>query len=452
MNHPLICAVLSLLVAPGTAAEKPPGKGDSEVTFPPVLSNGAASVTDRSADFLKPPAGFPAGIAIAKTPPTVDFAFFPGQDYPGKPWSAWGDSLAVNGKYYASVGDHLAPGNAFVYEYDPATKRFRQLLDVKKLLQLPEGHYTPAKIHSRLDMGSDGWLYCSTHRGSTRITTDENHYKGDWIIRCHPADGKSEIVAHAPVPKHCIPCSALDPERLIFYGGTAPGSDSDVQDIQFFACDIRARKVLYAGPDGPARCMIFAPSTGRVYFTGNKSGKLLRWDPKQGGAPVRIPGTIGIRAASDETPEGMVYTVSEGKDGAPPVLYAFNTKTEKVEELGTASVGSQGYITSLDVDPTGRYLYYVPGAHGSSDRDGGAVVQFDVKTRTRKVLAFLSPFFAEKYGSTLKGTYSPAIDPAGDKLFITWNNSRGAKAWDSVALTVVHIPESERKPLEALSK
>jgi hypothetical protein len=443
LHHSALALALALTCA---AADKPARSGEAQPVFPPVLPNGAASVTECSPDFIKAPAGFPADVPTAKTAPTVDFAFIPGQDYPGKPWSAWGDSLAVNGKYYTAVGDHLAPGNAFVYEYDPATKQFRLLADVKKLLQLPEGRYTPGKIHSRLDLGSDGWLYCSTHRGSTRITTDENHYKGDWIIRCHPADGKSEIVAHAPVPKHCIPCSTLDPERLIFYGGTAPGSDSDVQDIQFFAYDIRTRKVLYAGPDGPARYMIFAPSTGRVYFTGNKSGDLLRWDPEQGGAPARIAGTIGIRAASDETREGMVYTVSEGKDGAPPILYAFNTRTEKVEELGTASVGSQGYITSLDVDSTGRYLYYVPGAHGSSDRDGGAVVQFDVKTRTRKVLAFLSPFFAKKYGSTLKGTYSTALDPAGDKLYITWNNSRGTKAWDSVAITVIHIPESERKP------
>ncbi len=442
MRHFILhAAPLLALAVSGFGADKP-----ADVAFPPRLPEGVSSVTESSPEFLKAPAGFPADVAIAKTAPTVDFAFFPGQDYPGKPWSAWGDSLAVNGKYYAAVGDHLAPGNAFVYEYDPATKQFRQLADVKKLLQLPEGHYTPGKIHSRLDLGSDGWLYCSTHRGSTRITTDANFYKGDWIIRCNPADGKSEIVAHAPVPKHCIPCSVLDGKRLIFYGGTAPGSDSDPLGIQFFAYDIRERKVLYSGPDGPARYMVFAPSTGRVYFNGSKSGELLRYDPEKGGAPERIAATIGIRAASDETKDGFVYTVSEGKAGKAPELYAFNTKTEQAEALGAASVGTQGYIVSLDVDPTGRYLYYVPGAHGGSDKDGGAVVQFDVKTRTRKVIAFLSPFFAQKYGSTLKGTYSTAIDPAGDKLYITWNNSRGTKAWDSVVVTVVHIPDSERTP------
>src|SRR5207249_10262073 len=81
---------------------------------------------------------------------------FPGQTYETKLWSNWGDSLAVGGKYYASIGDHAGPsGNAFVFEYDPGTKAFRQLVDLKKLLNLPDGHYVPGKIHSRLDLGSD---------------------------------------------------------------------------------------------------------------------------------------------------------------------------------------------------------------------------------------------------------------------------------------------------------
>ena len=75
------------------------------------------------------------------------------------------------------------------------------------------------------------------------------------------------------------------------------------------------------------------------------------------------------------------------------------------------------------------------------------MVQFDVKTGKRKVLAFLHPFYKNKYGCALKGTYSLAVDPKGDKLYITWNANRAArKAWDSVALTIVHIPEGERKP------
>jgi hypothetical protein len=414
--------------------------------FPPVLPDGKIVLTDTSPDFLKPPAALKSGVAIAKTPPTVDFLFFPGQTYAGKPWSAWGDSLAVNGKYYTSIGDHLAPGgNGFVFEYDPRTKQLRQLVDVRKLLNLPDGHYTPGKIHSRLDMGDDGWLYCSTHRGSTRVTTDQYHYKGDWIIRTHPGTGKSEVVAQGPVPKHCIPNSVLDPKRLIFYGGTAAGAGGDEDGIQFFAYDVKNKRLLYTGPDGPSRYMIFAKSTGRVYYTQGKdsTGPLMRFDPDKG-QPEKIPGTIGIRAATQETPDGFVYTVSQGRRGEDALLYAFNTKTEAITELGPAAVGSQGYIASLDADPTGRYLYYMPGAHGGSDNDGSPVVQFDVKTRRKKVIAFLHPYYKSHYGFTPVGTYSSAVDPAGDKLYITWNINRGGRAWDCVGLMVVHVADMER--------
>ncbi len=419
----------------------------AEPTYPPKLPGGEESVTDKAAEFLQAPASLRQGVTMAKTAPTIDFAYFPGQDYPGKPWSNWGDSLAVGDKYYASIGDHLAPaGNAFVYEYDPATKAFRKLLDLKKLLALPEGHYAPGKIHSRLDLGSDGWFYCSTHRGSTKVTTDQYHYRGDWIVRVHPQSGKSEIVTQAPVPKHCIPTSVLDPERLVFYGGTAPGSDSDPLGIQFFAYDVKQKKLLYSGENGPARYMILANSTGRVYYTaGKEDGALMRYDPSTNKPPVEIPGEIGIRAATQETKNGIVYTVSQGREGAEATMYAFHTATEKIEALGPAAVGGEGYITSLDTDAVGRYVYYIPGAHGGSIRDGSAVVQFDTKTRTRKVIACLHPYYEKKYGATLKGTYSSALSPDGTKLYITWNVSRGSKAWDSCALTVIHIPASERE-------
>src|SRR5262249_9651650 len=310
--------VTLVLLAASSACAGGKGKvARGEPTYPPALPGGKEVVTDRSDDFLKPRAGLREGVAVAKTAPTVDFLYYPGQTYVGKPWSNWGDSVAANGKYYASIGDHLAPaGNAFVYEYDPEAKKFRLLADVRKVLDLPEGHYTPGKIHGRLDLGDDGWIYFSTHRGSTKVTTDAYHYKGDWILRTNPGSGKTEVVAQGPVPKHCIPCSVLDPKRLIFYGGTAPGSGGDEEGIQFFAYDVRNHKVLYAGADGPSRYMLFAKSTGRVYYTqGKDDGTLMRYDPEKGGPPVKIDGKIGIRAATQETPQGIVYTVSLGQGG-----------------------------------------------------------------------------------------------------------------------------------------
>src|SRR5437773_10093821 len=148
-------------------------------TFPPALPDGKEVVTDTSDEFLKRPSSLKSDVAVAKTAPTVDFLYYPGQEYTGKPWSAWGDSLCANGKYYASIGDHHAangkdkqhPGTAFVFEYDPESKKLRRLVDLKELLHLPEGEYTPAKIHSRLDPGDDGWPSFLTHRSSTTVRT-----------------------------------------------------------------------------------------------------------------------------------------------------------------------------------------------------------------------------------------------------------------------------------------
>jgi hypothetical protein len=248
------------------------------------------------------------------------------------------------------------------------------------------------------------------------------------------------------VPKHCIPNGTLDPDRLIFYGGTAPGSGGEDEGVQFFAYDCKNRKLLYAGADGPARYMIFARSTGRVYYVpGKGETPLMRFDPATEKAPVKIDGQIGIRAATRETPQGVVYTVSLGQgSGATATIYGFNAKTEKIESLGPAAVGANEYVAAVSAGPSGRYLYYVPGAHGGSDRDGSAVVQFDTQTKTRKVIAFLHRFYEQKYGFVPKGTYAVAVDPAGDKLYITWNISRGSKAWDSCGVTAIHIPESER--------
>jgi hypothetical protein len=431
------------LVAPGQSVF---GQID-ELSWPPQLPDGQSIVSVESADLLAPQDNLKPGVQIAKTAPKVDLIYYPEQNYEGHPWSVWGDGLTVGTKYFSAVGDHLAPqGNAFVFEYDSKTSRIRTLASTAKTINLPEGHYMPGKIHSRIDLGSDGWLYYSTHRGSTRVTTDEYHYKGDWILRTHPESGKTEVVAHGPVPKACIPTSVLDPDRMIFYGGTSAGAPKD-KTVTFFAYDIAQRKVLHTATGGPARYLIFARSTGRVYYMNEVTGKLMRYAPAFGKPPQAIAGSIGLRAATQETPDGMVYTVGKS-DGH---LWRFNTKTEAITDLGELAVASLTYTASIDTDPTGRYVYYIPGAHGASQNDGTPIVQFDTKHRTKKVIAFLQPVLQKQSGYVTLGTFGSAVSPDGSRLFITWNGNRsgadkrGKYPFDTCALTVIHIPESERR-------
>jgi len=81
------------------------------------------------------------------------------------------------------------------------------------------------------------------------------------------------------------------------------------------------------------------------------------------------------------------------------------------------------------------------------------VVQYDVKTQTRKVIAFLHPLLHEQAGYVTLGTFGSAISPGGGKLYVTWNGNCGTKKEDlgrraqfnTCALTVIHIPQAERE-------
>jgi len=432
-----VVVLLLLTIAP---------RGEADLSWPPTLTGGKTVVTDTSPAFLKPPATLQEGVEIARTPPTIDFMYYPDQTYLGAPWSNWGDGLAVGDKYYSTIGDHRSPrGAGLLYEYDATSTTLRLLVNLRRFLEssgalAPDENYTPGKIHCRMDMGSDGWLYYGGHRGSPRTTTDQNGFRGDWIFRTNPKTVKTEIVAVHPVPKHVIPMSVLDPRRMIFYGGTAPGKDAVAQDVQFFAYDIEKRKVLLTANGGPERYAIFAKSTGCLYWDGKK------YNPQTN--KISSSAAPRVRSATQETPQGIVYGTSERNAD----IWAFDVKTEALTQLGSGAVGSQQYTTTIDADPTGRYLYYVPGAHGGSERDGTAVVQFDVKTKRKKVIAFLYPFYRETYGYTPIGTFGTAVSPKGDRLYVTWNGSRaepdkkGRFLFDTCALAVIHIPESERMP------
>lgn len=434
-------------------------EGKDALAWPPRLPGNRDVATDKTDEFLRRPENvkFEEGVVIAKTAPTIDLVYFPGQTFPGRLWSVWGDGSAYGSKYYAGIGDHDAPrGEAHIYEYDSETKKIKLLMNTRKFLEQPGMmspgmDYTPGKVHSRIDVGSDGWIYFSTHRGSINDnTTDARGYKGDHIYRVNPKSGEQQIVASYPMPKHTIPASVLDPNRMIFYGGTNPGNDVAQEGIWFIAYDVKNKKMLKKAPNGFDRYAIWSSSSGAVYWAplpkenAAHKGPGFKYDP-QTNEITDIAEVPSVRACTREDKDGNVYGFSQDSRN----LWAFNTKTEKLTTVGPAMVALHEYVTSVDLDPlTERYVYYVPGAHGGAAVDGTPIIQFDLKTKTRKIIAFLTPFYQNKYGYIPDGTFSTAVSPDGSKLYISWNGVRlpNSKNWDTTAMTVIHIPQSERLP------
>ncbi|MGY8642975.1 MAG: hypothetical protein ACKVJU_18000, partial [Verrucomicrobiales bacterium] len=311
--------------------------------------------------------------------------------------------------------------------------------------------YTPGKVYSGIGLGKGGWLYFSTHRGSTRIAFHPTaQFTGDWILRYHPKTKKSEIVAHAPLTMQCLPTGQIDPERLVFYAGTADGLK--VREPQFLAYDLQNRKVLAARETGPVRAMIFSKTTGALYFHTEKSGAapLIKFHPDTSTEFAPIAAEVGLRCASKESSDGIVYTVDRND------MWAFDTKNETAKSLGETAVAVKDYITSIDICPkTERFLYYVPGSHGGAEVDGSPLVQYDLKTGKRKVICFLAAYCRKRFGFIPQGSYCSAVSGDGSQVIISWMGNRGATdeeiaakkkiKFNTCALTIVNVPESERR-------
>jgi hypothetical protein len=254
---------------------------------------------------LKPTVELRSDVVVAETPPVIEFPYYGSQDHPGRPWSNWGDSLAVEGKYYSTIGDHQSPkGTAQVYEYDAQAGELRLLVDLRQFLEssgslAPDENHTSGKIHTRIDVGRDGWLYYAGHRGSTRTTDDAHGFRGERIYRTNPQSGQTQIAAEFPIPKHVISMGVLDPNRMIFYGGTAAGPDANRQGVWFFACDVVGNRLLHEAP---------------AWFP--KAAPL----PAPRGEVIRVATVDELLAAVDRIGPGGTILLAEGYYKLPRVM------------------------------------------------------------------------------------------------------------------------------------
>jgi len=151
-------------------------------------------------------------------------------------------------------------------------------------------------------------------------------------------------------------------------------------------------------------------------------------------------------------------------------LYSFDPDREKLEIHERLWPLMDAFSVSIDSSPGGRYLYFGIASHARGYPYGCPILQYDKKTKRTKILAFLFPYYYEKYGYIPGGTYSFKLNDEGTKLFSVWNGSFGDikplqdklhdyKAEDSrtwsiphphdafghAAVFVVNIPEEERR-------
>jgi hypothetical protein len=407
----------------------------------------AASQKEGAAPFL-----------VARTPPTVDFAYHRdlGPDAVSRRlWSSWGDiCLAADGRVYVGIGDHGddAGGDArcFLYCWDPRSKVLQRIVDMNEVVPPQPGQPAWSKVHARIDEGPDGKIYFSCtlndgNRAGQPAYRWTERLPGGQLYHYDPKTGQTSVFANLP-PKRCTATSLLDRERQIWWCNLEASTGNALWGL-----DLKTKKPVFQAPDGSMgfnRAFALARD-GSVYFNGKD--RIWGYDPAKDRITERessFTGSPGMRSATRQAKDGSLYGTTQGTGQ----LFRYRPAEDKLGLLGPAWL-SGSYVTVCELSPDERFLYYLPGAHGGAFRDGTPVVQYEIATGQRKVLCFLAEAFEKEYDYVPAGTYGMKVSADGGTLYVNFNGHAGDRTrprqmrpngFGLCGFAAIHLPESER--------
>jgi hypothetical protein len=436
-----------------------------ERPWPPELKGAShGTLTLRTDAFLSVPekvrsAGSAAApFVVAKTPPTVDFAFH--RDLgPGaadrRLWSCWGDlCVAGDGSVYGGIGDHGddAGGNArcLLYRWHPDRKELRQVVDMNKVVPPRPGQPAWSKLHAKIDEAADGKIYFSgTLNDGNGAKLPKFHWTeelpGGQLYRYDPKNDRTDVFASLP-PRRCTATSILDRERNLWWCNLEAGSGNAL-----YGLSLADRKEVFQSADGAIgfnRALALGRD-GSIYFNGE--GGLWKHAPGAEGIEKTGAGfgtSPGMRSSTCESSKGFIYGTTHGTHQ----LFRFCPATAELTLLGPTWLAGE-YTAVTVLSPDERFVYYLPGAHGQAFRYGTPVIQFEVATGRRKVIAFLAEALEKEIGYTPGGTYGVKLSADGGTLYVNLNGHPAdairpahlkPNGFGLCAFAAIHIPDSER--------
>ncbi|MEO6846128.1 MAG: hypothetical protein ABI443_02215, partial [Chthoniobacterales bacterium] len=281
----LLCLSSSFAVDLTPAAE--------DQSWPPALPGAKEGTVTLTTDkFLQIPASCAAKMkepgaapfTVAKTAPTVDFAYhgsLPNQALNGTGWSAWGDiAVASTGMVYCGIGDHgednKGKSHAYLYAWNPKTNTLKQIIDVNAIVTRTKGEPTWSKVHAGILEGPDGNIYFSAtlndgNSANQPVNKWSEAIPGGQLYQYNPRSGKSKVFANLPAG-HCTATTRLDTARYVWWCNLESSTLGDkIQAVnELYAVNLKTGKPLYRAPDGSVtqnRNFALARN-GTVYFNG----------------------------------------------------------------------------------------------------------------------------------------------------------------------------------------
>jgi hypothetical protein len=466
MNHLTRREALLAGLGAALAFELPVVHADEPQPWPPPLAGAKdGTVTLKTDRFLEVPESVAkaakedgaAAFTVAKTPPTIELAYHAALGANAinrRLWSSWGDiCVAGDGRAYCAIGDHGddvgGDARCFLYRWDPKRRTLEQIVDMNQVVPPQKGQPAWSKVHAKIDEGPDGCIYfsCTLNDGNRAVTPPykwTDTLPGGQLYQFDPRTGKTIVFADLPRPR-CTATSLLDRDRNRWWCNLEGG------DNALWCLDLKTKKPLFQAPDGSMsfnRCFALARD-GSVYFNGKDcllkmdggAGKISKTDATFDGSP-------GMRSATHEAKAGAIYGTTH-KTGQ---LFRFRPAKNQWTFLGPAWLKGD-YITVSVLSPDERFVYYLPGAHGQAYRQGTPVVQYEITSGRRKVLAFLAPAFEQAHGYAPAGTYGAKLSADGATLYVNFNGHAAdaqrpkhmkPNGFGLCAFAAIHIPAAER--------
>lgn len=401
---------------------------------------------------------------------------YPHPDYVGRPWTQWGQGVALpDGRFFSAIGDHCGiNGNSYLYEYDPETSQLKMVTDVLSNVEHNDGGWGYGKIHGQLVRGEDGAIYAATYWGTQKGLAYGGGYNGDLLLRLDPDTGKLTSLG-VPIEKHGIPSlagvggssgliygEAVDPlaaaaaqsstdTTAATSGGkkkdAAPAEDKEededsggdgaggkVKAGAFFAFDPATKEVVFRD-DGPHAGFrnVMVDGKGRAYYSAGER-KLKMFDPetkKLSDVEAQLPG-LYLRASTRPAADGTVYGVTR----APDRLFALRPSGQ-IDDIGPV----RGYTASLALAPDGTSVYYVPDAHGRAWESGTPIIRVDTATGKESVVTTLNKAAESTLKLRLGGSYDVVVAPDGKRLYVGFNAGppTAAEPFGEVVLVIIDL-------------
>lgn len=441
-----------------------------------------------------------AQLSVAETAPTVELIFhnelrnIP-RDSSGALWTSWGDiCLASDGKVYSGIGNHwgMDLGETYIYCWDPEERKLKKIVDINEIVEAESGDPRFSKVHAPIFEGSDKKIYFTgtlDNGGLAGVSPNleawNSKISGAKLFQYDPKSGKTIVLTDFP-PATVTAATAYDPERNIFYCEL----EGNPKGVYLGVFNMTAKEWSFEGSPGMISHHrdIMMDVNGNIYFNGPKvtlseqeRGQLAekmerrqrtsmlpisekhraipeavtalwKYDPSTKSVSETKTSTFGgVRASTRESKSGFIYGTTMNNE-----LFKYSPTTDEMTILGSNFLVDGEYITVCVLSPDEKYMYYLPGAHGSAGFSGTPIIQYNIDENKQKALVFLSETMVEKIGYAPGGTYGIKISDDGSKLYIGLNGApadstmhmpKGVRMEQGFGLTsfaIIHIPEKER--------